>query len=170
ERVNGAGRVPRGDHAEALDREEVREQPDDLRLVLHEQHGRAHERECAAVVAPRRPFSADLHRQFPGRSARAGALACVPALNERSTMSRLTMTLIAAAAAAIAAIAVVALPAIGDDPGNGPPTVKQAPDLRAYTACLRTHGLSDAPSDPEAFKPWLAGKQASDPRATKAAL
>ncbi len=77
-------------------------------------------------------------------------------------MSRFTMALVAAATAAIAAIAVVALPAIGDDSGGG--------SVSAFAACLRSHGLEGAPSDPMALKPWLARKEATDPDAVGAAL
>jgi hypothetical protein len=78
-------------------------------------------------------------------------------------MSRFTMALIAAATAAVAAIAVVALPAVGDDSGGGN-------GADQFPACLRTHGLAGAPSDPMALKPWILRKQASDPAAVKAAL
>jgi hypothetical protein len=57
--------------------------------------------------------------------------------------------LASAAAAALAACAVtVAAPALGD--GGGAPD--KADD---FVACLRDHGLGDAPSDPAALKPWL---------------
>jgi hypothetical protein len=85
-------------------------------------------------------------------------------------MSRFTTTLVAAAAAAIAAIAVVALPAIGDDSNPSPPRVGTDADFGAFVACLRAHGLPGAPSDPVALKPWLAGKEASDGAAVKAAM
>jgi hypothetical protein len=55
--------------------------------------------------------------------------------------------LASAAAAALASLAItVAAPAIGDD---------GSPDPDDFVACLRTHGLADAPSDPAALKPWL---------------
>jgi hypothetical protein len=75
-------------------------------------------------------------------------------------MSRLTITLTAAAASALVAAATVALPAIGDDSGG--PT--------ALAACLRSHGLEGAPSAPEDLKPWIARRQAEDPQAVKAAM
>jgi hypothetical protein len=55
--------------------------------------------------------------------------------------------LASAAAAALAALAVtVATPAIGDE---GPP------DVDDFAACLREHGLQDAPSAARALKSWL---------------
>jgi len=55
--------------------------------------------------------------------------------------------LASAAAAALASLAVtVAAPAIGDD---------GSPDPDGFVACLHTHGLADAPSDPAGLKPWL---------------
>jgi hypothetical protein len=83
-------------------------------------------------------------------------------------MSRFTMALAAAAASAVAAIAVVALPAVGADP-NTSGQQDQAPDVSAFAACLHSHGLADAPTDPEKLKPWLGAKEASDPDAVKAA-
>jgi hypothetical protein len=81
------------------------------------------------------------------------------------------MALVAAAAAALAAIAVVALPAIGDDSGGNPPRVGgDDAKMAAFVACLRTHGLPSAPSDPTALKPWMLNEQASDPQALKAAV
>jgi hypothetical protein len=80
-----------------------------------------------------------------------------------AAMSRFTMALVAAATAAIAAIAVVALPAVGDDSGGGN-------DMDQFAACLRTHGLADAPSDPTTLKPWIMRKQATDPEAVDAAM
>jgi cytochrome c553 len=79
-------------------------------------------------------------------------------------MSRLTITLTAAAASALVAAAVVALPAIGDDSNNGPSNVA------ALAACLRTHGLDGAPDDPAALKPWIAQRQSQDPLAVKRAM
>ena len=84
-------------------------------------------------------------------------------------MSRFTMALAAAAASAVAAIAVVALPAVGADPKT-PRQQAQAPDVSAFAACLHSHGLADAPTDPEKLKPWLGAKQASDPDTVKAAV
>jgi hypothetical protein len=83
-------------------------------------------------------------------------------------MSRFTMALAAASASAVAAIAVVALPAVGAD-SKTPRQQAQAPDVSAFAACLRSHGLADAPTDPEKLKPWLGAKEASDPDAVKAA-
>jgi hypothetical protein len=80
-------------------------------------------------------------------------------------MSRLTITLTAAAASALVAAATVALPAIGDEggsPGND--------GAAAFVACLRDHGLPGAPSRAEELKPWLAAKEEKDPRAVKTAL
>jgi hypothetical protein len=77
------------------------------------------------------------------------------------------LALIAAAVAAVAAIAVVALPAIGDNAnGNG----NTDPDVTAFAACLRAHGLSGAPSDPTTLKPWIAAQQADNPQAVKRAM
>jgi hypothetical protein len=83
-------------------------------------------------------------------------------------MRRIYFTLATAAASALAAAAIVALPAVGDEPGGKPPGIVSDPDLAGLVACLRAHGL-DAPSAVEAFKPWLARQEASDPRATRAA-
>jgi cytochrome c553 len=80
-------------------------------------------------------------------------------------MSRLTITLTAAAASAMVAAATVALPAIGDDSGSS-----GSDGTSAFAACLRSHGLDGAPSTAEQLKPWLAAKEASDPRAVKAAM
>ena len=80
-------------------------------------------------------------------------------------MSRLTITLTAAAASALVAAATVALPALGDDPGK--------PDdggFAAFAACLRSHGLEGAPSAPDELKPWIAQREAQDPQGVKAAL
>ena len=83
-------------------------------------------------------------------------------------MRRIYFTLATAAASALAAAAIVALPAVGDEPGGKPPGIVSDPDLAGLVACLRAHGL-DAPTAGEAFKPWLAGQEASDPSATEAA-
>jgi hypothetical protein len=83
-------------------------------------------------------------------------------------MNRFTMTLTAAAASAVVAGAIVALPAIGDD--SGPSPAKPAHDVAAFAACLSDHGLPGAPTTPEALKPWLGAKEASDPVAVKTAL
>jgi hypothetical protein len=88
---------------------------------------------------------------------------CGPSSTRGAAMSRFTMALVAAATAAIAAIAVVALPAVGDDSGGGN-------DMDQFAACLRTHGLADAPSDPMTLKPWIMRKQATDPEAVDAAM
>jgi hypothetical protein len=77
-------------------------------------------------------------------------------------MSRLTITLTAAAASALVAAAIVALPAIGQDSGK-PASFDQ------FVVCLRSHGLDGAPSTPEALKPWLVDP-ARDPATVKAAL
>ena len=73
-------------------------------------------------------------------------------------MSRFTMTLAAAAASAVAAIAAVALPAVGADSKTPRKQAKPDGDFAAFVACLRSHGLADAPADPVALKPWLAGQ------------
>jgi hypothetical protein len=80
-------------------------------------------------------------------------------------MSRFILALVAAAVAAVTAVAVVALPAIGDD-GNG----STDPDVTAFAACLRAHGLPGAPNDPTTLKPWIAGQQADNPLAVKRAM
>jgi hypothetical protein len=80
-------------------------------------------------------------------------------------MSRFMLALVAAAVTAVAAIAVVALPAIGDD-GNG----STDPDVTAFAACLRAHGLAGAPNDPATLKPWIAGQEADNPLAVKRAM
>jgi hypothetical protein len=85
-------------------------------------------------------------------------------------MSRFTMTLAAAAASATAAIAAVALPAVGADSSRTPRSQVKAGDLAAFVACLRSHGLADAPTDPQALKPWLRAQHASDPDGVKAAM
>jgi hypothetical protein len=76
-------------------------------------------------------------------------------------MSRLTITLTAAAASALVAAATVALPAIGDDSGD---------PAAALAACLRSHGLDGAPSAATELKPWIARRQAQDPQAVKTAM
>jgi hypothetical protein len=78
-------------------------------------------------------------------------------------MSRLTITLTAAAASALVAAAVVALPAVGDDSNNGPSPA-------ALAACLRSHGLDGAPDDPVALKTWIGERQAQDPDGVKSAM
>jgi hypothetical protein len=80
-------------------------------------------------------------------------------------MSRIDVTLAAAAVSALAAAAIVALPAIGDEPGNG---VDSDSDIAELVSCLRAQGLN-APSAFEEFKPWMARAAARAPRATKAA-
>jgi hypothetical protein len=82
-------------------------------------------------------------------------------------MSRLTITLTAAAASALAAAAIVALPAIGQD--SGKPGDESAANFEQFVACLRSHGLDGAPSTPQALKPWLAD-EARDPATVKGAL
>jgi hypothetical protein len=79
-------------------------------------------------------------------------------------MSRLTITLTAAAASALVAAATVALPALGDDSNNGPSNVA------ALAACLRSHGLDGAPDDPAALKPWIAQRASQEPLAVKQAM
>jgi hypothetical protein len=79
-------------------------------------------------------------------------------------MSRLTITLTAAAASALVAAATVALPALGDDPPNAPT------NAAALAACLRSHGLAGAPDDALALKPWIAQRQAQDPDGVKRAM
>jgi hypothetical protein len=81
-------------------------------------------------------------------------------------MSRLTITLTAAAVSALVAAAIVALPAIGED--SGKPSDKGAAFAR-FVACLRSHGLDGAPSSPETLKPWLVDS-ARDPAVVKNAL
>jgi hypothetical protein len=77
------------------------------------------------------------------------------------------LALVAAALAAVTAVAIVALPAIGDD-GNGKGSTD--PDVTAFAACLRAHGLPGAPNDPTTLKPWIAGQQADNPLAVKRAM
>jgi hypothetical protein len=84
-------------------------------------------------------------------------------------MSRFMMTLAAAAASAVAAIALVALPALGAG-SRTPRQQAQAPDVSAFAACLRSHGLADAPTEPEQLKPWLGAQGASRPDTVKAAM
>ena len=80
-------------------------------------------------------------------------------------MSRLTITLTAAAASALVAAATVALPALGNDPRS--PSDSEVAQL---ASCLRSHGLDGAPSTPETLKPWIAQREAQDPQGVKAAL
>ena len=83
-------------------------------------------------------------------------------------MSRLTMTVLAAAmAAALAATAVVALPAIGDSGTTG---ADQSPDASALAGCLANHGLAGVPASSAELKPWLRAKEAQDPGAVHAAF
>jgi hypothetical protein len=49
------------------------------------------------------------------------------------------------------------------------PVVARGPDIEKVIACVRAHGL-DAPTAPDAFKRWVADKEASDPGALDAAL
>ena len=84
-------------------------------------------------------------------------------------MSRFTMTLAAASASAVAAIAAVALPAVGADSKTPRKQAKTDGDFGAFVACLRGHGLADAPTDPVELKPWLGAREASDPDSVKAA-
>jgi hypothetical protein len=83
-------------------------------------------------------------------------------------MSRIYVTLATAAASALATAAVVALPALGEDPGGKPAGNNVDEQIAGLVTCLRAHGL-DAPSAIDEFKPWLAGQETSDPRATEAA-
>jgi hypothetical protein len=86
-------------------------------------------------------------------------------------MSRFTMTLAAAAVSAVAAIAAVALPAVGAGaPKSHRSQAAPGGDVAALASCLRSHGLADAPTDPDALKPWLVDRHASDPDAVKAAM
>jgi len=81
-------------------------------------------------------------------------------------MSRLTITLTAAAASALAAAAIVALPALGDNGKSG-----DDDSVASYAACLRSHGLDGAPSDsPVALKQWLGAREQSDPAGVKKAI
>jgi hypothetical protein len=77
-------------------------------------------------------------------------------------MSRFTMTLAAAATSAVAAIAAVALPAVGADSKTPRKQAKPDGDFAAFVACLRSHGLADAPADPVTLKPWLGAREGSD--------
>jgi hypothetical protein len=79
-------------------------------------------------------------------------------------MSRLTITLTAAAASALVAAATVALPALGDDSDNA------SPSPAALAACLRSHGLTGAPDDPVALKQWIGQRQTQDPDGVKRAM
>ena len=45
----------------------------------------------------------------------------------------------------------------------------RGPDIEKIIACIRSHGL-DAPTAPDAFKRWMAEKEASDPGALDNAL
>jgi hypothetical protein len=83
-------------------------------------------------------------------------------------MSRIYVTLATAAASALATAAVVALPALGEDPGGKPAGNNVDEQIAGLVTCLRAHGL-DAPSAIDEFKPWLAGQETSNPRATEAA-
>jgi hypothetical protein len=85
-------------------------------------------------------------------------------------MSRFTMTLAAAAASAVAAIAAIALPAVGADSKTPRDQAKPPGDFGAFVACLRSHGLADAPTDPAQLKPWLGAEEGSDPDSVKAAV
>ena len=86
-------------------------------------------------------------------------------------MSSFTMTLAVAASSAAAAIAAVALPALGADSKTPRRQAEPAPaSFTAFVACLRSHGLADAPADPAALKPWLGAKEASEPATVKAAM
>jgi len=86
-------------------------------------------------------------------------------------MSRFTMTLAVAAASAVAAITAVALPALGADSKTPRRQAQPAPaSFSAFVACLRSHGLADAPADPAALKPRLGAKEASDGDTVKAAM
>ena len=170
QRGDRAARVVGGHDAEALDRQEVGEQPDDLGLVLDEQDGRgAHVRQCRAATARARRFSSDLHRLFGARSRAAGALGG-PASKEREHEQ------------------------VHHDPGRGrrvsgggdrsgraagrrgrledaaPAGGAGRRDFSAFVSCLRSHGLADAPADPAALKPWLGAREASDRDAVKAAM
>jgi hypothetical protein len=80
-------------------------------------------------------------------------------------MSRLKMTLLAAAAAALVATAVVALPAIGASGTNG----AEPGDLSALASCLAAHGLPGAPTTGPELKVWL-GDEARDPDRVGAAM
>jgi hypothetical protein len=86
-------------------------------------------------------------------------------------MSRFTMTLAAAATSAVAAIAAVALPAVGADaPKHARSQAAPAGDFAAFVSCLHSHGLAEAPSDPQALKPWLLARHTADPDGVKAAM
>ena len=47
--------------------------------------------------------------------------------------------------------------------------VRGGPDIEKIIACVRSHGL-DAPTAPDAFKRWVADKEASDPDALDNAM
>jgi hypothetical protein len=47
--------------------------------------------------------------------------------------------------------------------------VVRGPDIEELIACVRSHGL-DAPTAPDAFKRWVADKEASDPGALDNAI
>lgn len=102
-------------------------------------------------------------------------------------MSRWTTTLAAAAVSATVAVGVVALPAVGSDSTRPPaaavaakraaclesqsaekckPKSGDGPEMADLIKCVRDHGL-DAPTDPVAFKAWVARTEASDPDAIK---
>jgi hypothetical protein len=86
-------------------------------------------------------------------------------------MSRFTMTLAVGAASAVAAIAAVALPAAGADSKTPRRQAQPAPaSFSAFVSCLRSHGLTDAPADPAALKPWLRARQDANPDGVKAAM
>ena len=78
-------------------------------------------------------------------------------------MSRLTITLTAAAASALVAAAIMALPAIGDSSNPDPSPA-------ALAACLRSHGLDGAPDDPIALKDWIGERSTQDPDGVKRAM
>jgi hypothetical protein len=70
----------------------------------------------------------------------------------------------------VAAIAAIALPALGADSKTPRSQAKPAGDFGAFVACLRVHGLADAPTDPAELKPWLGAREGSDPDSVKAAV
>ena len=57
-----------------------------------------------------------------------------------------------------------AMLACDDKLPDKPPVVAGGPDIKDIVNCARSHGL-DAPTAPDAFKRWLADKEASDPAA-----
>jgi hypothetical protein len=86
-------------------------------------------------------------------------------------MSRFTMTLAVGAASAVAAIAAVALPALAADSKTPRRQAQPAPaSFSAFVSCLRSHGLTNAPADPAALKPWLRARQDANPDGVKAAM